>query len=324
MQQNKNTKYIVGAYVASKSLRAWHCEDETCFFAELKKRPDVRGLEHGYYGALHRFDEAWFLDNIHPDWDFAFTCMPGVADRVKQNSSFGLASSSAGGRQSALDFHRVCLEAVHRLNRHLKRKAVLSVQVHSAPSGNSSKEKFAESLREICSWDWDGAKVLVEHCDRFKTDGTHEKGYLSLEDEIWSIQQVRQSHPATNPGALLNWGRSVVEQRSVEGVLTHIRQLNEANLLNAFLFSGTTDTKTSVYKCFGDKHMPSPLAHQGSTLYPDSLMTVAEMRRSLELLPQNSLDYLGFKIMHLPTPESYKTSMIMIDGMISCLKQAQG
>lgn len=324
MQQNKNTKYIVGAYVASKSLRAWDREDETCFFSELKKRPDVRGLEHGYYGALHRFDEAWFLDNINPDWDFAFTCMPGVANRVKQNPSFGLASTSTSGRQSALDFHRASLEAVHKLNSYLKRKAVLSVQIHSAPTGNSSKEDFAKSLEEICSWDWDGAKVLVEHCDRFKTDGTHEKGYLKLEDEIWSMLHIQKIHPRTQLGALLNWGRSVVEHRSVEGVLTHIRELNKSNLLNAFLFSGTTGAKASIYKCFGDQHMPAPFVHQEEILYPDSLMTVAEMRRSLELLHQDSLDYLGFKIMHLPTPESYKTSMTMIDGMISCLKQAQG
>lgn len=319
MEQNKNSKYIVGAYVASKSLRAWDREDETHFFAELRKRPNIRGLEHGYYGALHRFDDNWFLDNIHPDWDYAFTCMPGVADRVKQNQDFGLASFSPRGRQSALDFHRACLESVHRLNAHLGRKAVLAVQVHSAPAGKSSRENFAKSLGELCSWDWDGAKILVEHCDRFKTDGLHEKGYLSVEDEIWSIQQVRQLHPRTDLGALLNWGRSVVEKRSLEGVLDHIRQLKQVDLLRAFLFSGTTQSKDSVYKYFGDQHMPAPFVHQSSTLYKESLMTADEMRRSLDLLSVETLDYLGFKIMHLPSPESYKTSMTMIDGMISCL-----
>ena len=46
---------------------------------------------------------------------------------------------------------------------------MLAVEVHSAPNTTgaaSSSTAFAESLREILSWDWEGAHLVVDPCEQ--------------------------------------------------------------------------------------------------------------------------------------------------------------
>ena len=222
-------KIIVGAYVSSISLRAWNEKDETVFYSHLKKRPNIRGLEHPFYGKLHRYNDSWFLNHICPGWDFVFTTLPGTMDILKQNSSFGPASLDGDSRRAALEFILEANHAVKKLNAHLKRKSVIAVLLHSAPANNSSKEIFADSLQKIGSWDWDGAKILVEHCDAFRKDGRHAKGFLPIEDEIWAVKQAKI-------GVMLNWGRSVVEGRNTQRILEQIEKLKKENLLKTFIF----------------------------------------------------------------------------------------
>ena len=252
-------KFIVGAYVSSISLREWNIEDETLFYKNLRERSRIRGLEHAFYGTLHRYDDDWFLKNIHPDWDFAFTCLPGTRAIIKKNPEFGLASNESKAQAEALEFISAGNQAVKKLNHHLQRKAVIAVQVHSAPAQNASKKAFAEALKIICSWDWDGAKILVEHCDAFKADGKHAKGFLTLEDEIWAISEVHKKKLSTPLDAMLNWGRSVVEGRDPSHVLKHIEALKEMGWLKAFIFSGTTSL-------FDDKHTPPPTPFRGGVI----------------------------------------------------------
>lgn len=304
-------KFIVGAYVSSISLREWNVEDETLFYKNLRERSRIRGLEHAFYGTLHRYDDDWFLKNIHPDWDFVFTCLPGTVETLKKNPTIGLASNETKAQSQALEFISAANQAVKKLNRHLQRQAVIAVQVHSAPAQNTFKEAFAEALKTICSWDWDGAKILVEHCDAFRTDGKHAKGFLSLEDEIWAISEVQKAKLSTPLGAMLNWGRSVVEGRDTAHVLKHIETLKERGLLKGFLFSGTTSL-------FDDKHTPPPTPFRGGILAQESLMTEEEMKKSLRALPEQ-IDYLGFKIMPKPIPQDCKLTLPYIDTMLNFL-----
>lgn len=320
--KNPTEKFIVGAYVASRSLRQWEPADETDFFKRLREREKIRGLEHGFYGKLHRFDDAWFLDNVHPDWEYSFTTLPGLCHLFAEHPAAGLASQDKGGQARALEFLFAANQAVKKLNAHHGRKAVLAVQVHSAPAGFATREAFAEGLKTVCSWDWDGAKILVEHCDRFKADGSHAKGFLSLEDEIWAIETAQKASPVTPVAAMLNWARSVIEERDVGTVLKHIDALKSRGLIKGFLFSGTSAQHDSPYLYYGDKHAPAPTIHNGQILVSDSLMTADEMNKSLTRLSQSELDFLGFKIMPLPMPTESRQNLIYIDFMLDFLARA--
>lgn len=312
--------FIVGSYVASLSLRQWQPDNEAAFYTELKKRPLIRGLEHGFYGQLHRYDDDWFLKNIDPRWDFIFTCIPGTMERLESNPNFGLASSDESGRKEALEFIRAANLAVKTLNQYLGRPAVIAVLVHSAPAKNSSKEYFSQSLATICDWDWQGAEIHVEHCDALRSDGKHAKGFLTLENEIAAIEMVKKVGNKTPLDLMLNWGRSVIEGRNPETVLQHIRQVKEKNLLKGFIFSGTTDQMNSPYGYFGDKHTPAPTPHEGKILAAESLMTETEIKKSLELLP-DELSYLGLKVMPRPVDEDFSRSLVFIDYLLRLFKR---
>lgn len=311
-------KFIIGSYVASLSLRQWHPENETAFYSALKARPQIGGIEHGFYGNLHRYDDTWFLKNIAPAWDFVFTCIPGTMERLEKNPLFGLASPNEDGRCAAVDFIHAARDAVSRLNTHLGRKAVLAVTLHSAPSLKASPDCFYQSLSEISTWDWDGAELHIEHCDAQHVGGSYAKGFLRLEDELSVIEKVNNGQSQNRFGIMLNWGRSVIEGQSTETILDHIKACKSKNLLRGFIFSGTTDKKDSPYEYFGDKHAPAPTPHNGEILVPESLMTEAEIKKSLALLP-DTLHYLGLKVMPRPVDADFKRSMVLIDHLLQVL-----
>lgn len=312
--------FIVGSYVASLSLRKWDAENETAFYAQLKARPLIRGIEHGFYGTLHRYDDAWFLRNVDPKWKFLFTGIPGTMERLASDPNFGLASPDESGRKRAVEFIRTANDAVRRLNSSLGHQAVLAMTVHSAPTARASTSAFTQSLIEIAGWDWDGAALHVEHCDAVRKDGAHAKGFLPLTDEITAIESARAEAPRTPVAAMLNWGRSVVEGRDANHVLSHIDALKTRELLKGFIFSGTTASAESPYGYFGDKHAPAPTVFGDTMLASESLMTPDQIRESLSALPFDSLDYLGFKVMPRPVDRDFSQSLALIDRMLEILR----
>ena len=99
--------------------------------------------------------------------------------QVGRNPNFGLASTDPAGRAEAIEFAKQGLAAVDRWNKRGDGACarVLAVEIHSAP--NQTKEKdgklaagsvdaFVSSLVELMSWDWQGAKLVVEHCDQLQ------------------------------------------------------------------------------------------------------------------------------------------------------------
>jgi hypothetical protein len=313
---------IVGSYVSSISLRRWEEEDETAFYQELRKRPTIRGIEHGFYGTLHRYDDDWFLKNVDPEWDFVFMTLPGWVDVMKNDDhAAGLAATENAKRLRAVEYIQSANLAVKKLNNFLKRESVIAVQIHSTPSGAASKEAFAESLNTICSWNWEGAKILVEHCDALKPDGYNAKGYLSLSDEIWAIQKVRDANPKTPLSMMLNWGRSTIEGKGPQLVNEHIQQLMAVDQLSGFIFSGVAASKDSLYGNFADKHTPCPTPNGDTLLAAESLMTEKEIAKTIDALPVSDLDYLGFKIMPLPLASQSCDNLIYIDKMLDVMNK---
>ena len=196
--------YIVGSYATSPNLYALEHPDsglsyqpsaEKAFYAGLADIDGCAGLEVQFDGtSMHCFDEATFLSEYaDPKWKAVLTCIGGTMGNIGRNPKFGLASTDPAGRAEAIEFAKAALAAVKRWNARPPSKAggsagkVIAVEIHSAPNTTkpgaaASTEAFAQSLTELLSWDWDGAELIVEHCD---APGQHPaaKGFLSLDDE---------------------------------------------------------------------------------------------------------------------------------------------
>jgi hypothetical protein len=350
-------KYIVGAYVASPCLDQWQPDLEIAYYNGLKKNPNIRGLEHPIYGNLHRDDDEWFLENIDPEWDFVFTCIPGVMNSMQNDPSFGLASNNPEGRARAIAFHARVLTALQKLNARLGRKCVIAVQIHSAPIRrsmiDSSPKAFSQSLQELSSWNWQGAQLVVEHCDAFiPNQHVPEKGFLTLDEEIMAINNSNRDSNS-KVGLMVNWARSAIEGRSAETPVEHIQQIRRAGLLRGLIFSGCTDQE-SEYGVWRDKHMPptptikvigdrakgtdatqstqsTDTIQSESALPKNSLLNDFEIRRCLEAAGLvkhpgylSCLSYLGAKVMLWPQGASLEMRLKMIRETLDLLKHSSG
>jgi len=291
-----NQSFFLGAYATSPNSKVWNAQVEAEYYQALKKSPYICGLEHPFVGTLHPSDDAWFLDHIKPEWDYVFTCIPGLMGRLEKNPHFGLASDHERGRLDSIDFYRSAFHAVEKLNAHLGRQSVRAIQVHSGPSRknniSSSQDSFVKSLQTISQWDWKDCRILVEHCDAYKETQTPAKGFLRLKEEIAALEFLNQtmSQPVK---ILINWGRSVLEGRSTQTVLDHLNMVKDAGLLEGIIFSGVTneDNPWGIWK---DSHVP-PAPFAGK-----SLLTKNEIQACFEIVNPKSLSILGLKITSEP------------------------
>ncbi|MDX6768203.1 MAG: DUF4862 family protein [Elusimicrobiota bacterium] len=304
----------LGAYAASPCHSTWDPAAETAYYEGLK-RLDLAGLEHPYWDRLHRFDDAWFLDNLHPDWTLVLTTLPGTMDRLKDDPVYGLASADAGGRGRALDALEGARRVVAQLHRFLGRRVVKAVEVHSAPrlgaGAKSSLEAFADSLSSLRARDWDGATLLVEHCDAFVPSHAPDKGFLRIEDEALA---VRMSNGATPAALAVNWGRSAVETRSAQGPLEHLRRAREAELLGGLFFSGATPSHP-LYGDWRDSHAPF------SVVTPESILT--KENAAAALAQAGEPPFLGLKMQALPKDLGVTQRLEFVKTNLETLRSCQ-
>lgn len=301
----------LGAYAASPCHSAWDAAAETAYYDGLK-RLGLAGLEHPYWDRLHRFDDAWFLDALHPDWTIVLTTLPGVMHRLKEDSYFGLASADDGGRARALDFLEGTRRVIEHLHKYLGRRVVKAVEIHSAPrlgaGAKSSLERLADSLTDLRARDWDGATLLLEHCDRNVPERAPDKGFLSLEDEAVA---VRLSSGTTPLQLLINWGRSALETRSAAGPLEHLRRAREAELLGGLFFSGAVQSHP-LYGDWRDSHAPF------STVEPASLLTPQAAADALRAA--GDVAFLGLKMQALPKTLSVAERLRFVESNLETLR----
>ena len=292
-------KYTVGAYAASPNQSAWDPLLETAYYHGLKQLPNLKGLEHPFLGALHQYDDDWFLANIDPQWDYVFTCIPGIMNALGRNPQFGLASTDTAGRQEALDFMQQACTAVAKLNSHLGRQAVKAVMLQTAPARDkavASTDALYQSLSTMQQWDWQGAQLLIEHCDAYVPAHAPSKGFLSLSDEIAVLNRLNTvSDEAQKMGIVINWGRSVFETRRAEGALEHILQAKAAGLLSGLMFSGVSD-KDSDFGAWRDSHQPPQQSAAVPYGEPGSWMSEQAMQQCLAACNAAELLVLGAKI----------------------------
>lgn len=268
MKGRSIVKFYVGAYASSPNVSGWDAEKEGEYYSQLKSLDSIKGLEHPFVGNLHGNDDAWFLENIDPNWDFVFTCIPGVMGALSKNPNFGLASDDEEGRQQAIEFCAQARDAIAKLNQSTGRQSVKGIFLQTAPNrtkASGSAQALEKSLNTLLEWDWQGAQLLIEHCDAPNEGHAPAKGFLSLEDEIKVLKALNEQ-TKTPLGIVINWGRSALETQRAEQALEHIETVKKADLLEGIMFSGASNQE-SEYGVWKDTHMPP------APIEPTSLMT---------------------------------------------------
>lgn len=225
---------------------------------------------------------------------------------------FGLASPSEEGRHRALAFFKDIREAIADVADKRDSCDISHVEIHTAPTRIAQADAMKKSLEELAQLDWCGAKLVIEHCDRYIEGQNPEKGFLSLEEEI----QIAKN---AGIGITINWGRSVVEERKAQAAIEHVREARRAGVLQGLMFSGAGPEATQYGYEWIDGHLPM------NPDEPTSLMTSKEIQETtLEALKDDyAIDYLGAKVC-VPQDASVEERLGYLSRIHDAVSAAQG
>jgi len=297
-------KYIVGAYASSPSLSSSLDKSlESQFYKRLiESVPDMLGLEIPFFGdEIHKFGSDFLLKILRPDWNNVLTCMPGTMANLSIDPKYGIASDDYSCRMAAVSMYKRANNSIHKINDLHGRKSIIAVQIATAPSVpvkgvSSSKSSLLRSMEEILSLDWQGARVVIEHADAATLELPYEKGFLTFEDEVDVLLQLSDS---CDTGITINWGRSVIEGKSINKPIEHINLALEKKLLTGFIFSGVSKND-KLYGSWKDTHMPFAQSYDVNYFEKNSLLTHQNISNILQILDLHSLHYLGVKLLSMP------------------------
>ena len=275
---------------------------KTIFYRSLKQNiPDILGLEIPFFGSsIHQFGDDYLINMLNHDWKNVITCVPASVYALKKNCHFGLASDNKNSRLLALETHRKANSILHKINDKKGFKSIISVHIATAPSVPkknvaSSLDSLKKSIEELLKWDWDGADLLIEHCDSFSINNQFQKGFLSIDDELEILNFFKQP----KLGMALNWARSVIEGRNIKTIIEHIQQAKKNNLLKGFIFSGTT-INDHYYGSWFDLHTPFAKIFNIEHYEKNSLLTMNNLYKTLKVIDIESINYIGVKLLPLP------------------------
>lgn len=292
MVTSRTPSYVVGAYAASPAHAQWHPELEEQFFSELSDIPQVGAFELPWLGRIHPHDDEWLYAHFPVRLSAIVTDIGRVMSTVAE---VGLASGDADRRRDALASAASLRDDIRRFNDRAGRRVVTAVELHSAPRAVGTPDALAASLAEVADWDWDGAQLLLEHCDAFVEGQAPEKGFLSLADEIVAVRDsgapVRLS---------LNWGRSAIELRGGERVAEQVGDAASSGLLDGIIFSGAADREGEAGYAWIDAHHAFAQSDAHPFGDPTSLLTQARVAEALTAIagagPGNAPNWLGAKV----------------------------
>lgn len=296
------TGLLLSAYPAAPDEREFGVGAIDHYYSGLRTIPEPGSIELPVAADGSLLGGTDTLARVPPTWDIILTTIPGTRAGLDRNPEFGLASTSRLGREEAVEFMLAVQKTASRIDRVLGRRAVSGIVAVSAPPAfpdpNASSGAFlAESLIRVLDADADDRAIYLEHCDSPVSGRRPVKGYLGMSDEVDALSQVRAAG-YRNIGALVNWGRSAIEQRSVNGPVDHLRLARAAGVLRGLVFSGCSDADGRYGHAWSDAH-PPPAPDPG---YPSgevtSLLTNAEIRRCLAVLPPETL--IGVKVAARP------------------------
>jgi len=316
--QERTRKYVVGAYPASPAHSNWNSALEHEFFKTLVSDSRIGALEIPWLGSIHPHDDSWLLENFPRSLSAVITDIPFVMSRVSKAPTYGLASGDKDGRKSALFDFRKINDALKKFSDAHQRKVVSVVEIHTAPRQVGDVHALAKSLEEIAGWDWDGASLVIEHCDAWVEGQTPEKGFLALNEEI---EALRLS--GVDIGVFINWGRSAIELRSAERVVEHIGMAKESGLLQGLIFSGASDREGIFGPAWIDAHHPLQRSERHIYGDPRSLLTEEIARSAVEIA--GDISWLGIKLSWLKSVEgSISQRREMISAALDVLDEVSG
>lgn len=319
-------KFHVAAYSMSPCGQKWDPRLESEFMEGLKSLPFVAGLEIPHYDKLDRWDEENLFRHAHPDWAHVVTVLPSVSGALRTNPKFGLASRDESGRKAAIESVRVANASVRRANDRWGRRAVRAMMVHSSPTGGTTDgtggvDAFAASLTEIAGWNWDGAEIVIEHCDAAIPGQAWQKGFLTVEEEIAASDLANRRQP-TRIRHALNWGRSAIEGHSRETPARHTALLLSGDRLAGMVFSGAggSDTPWGVWQ---DTHMPHAPTSYAPAGVDGALLTEREMEAFFAQTKGADLSFLGVKIAARPLDTPVLTRLELLRSVLTIAATAQ-
>ncbi len=279
------TEFVVGAYASLPKSR----EEQKQYYDLLETQNWVSGTEIPYPGDLADTQtREWLANAIPSNWHKnTITAIPGTMRHINfdPDPEFGLASPSEEGRLRAISFFKDIRQAVAEFANIRNSCDISHIEIHTAPTRIASADAMKKSLDELAQLDWLGAKLVIEHCDRYIDGQNPEKGFLPLEDEIRIAKDAEI-------GITINWGRSVLEERSTQAAINHVREARKAGVLQGVMFSGAGPDATQYGYEWIDGHLPMAPDE------PASLMTSKEIQETTReaLKDDYSIDYLGAKV----------------------------
>lgn len=281
---------FVGAYAASPAHTVWDAAEEKRYYELLTEVPELRGMELPWMGALHPHDPGWLLRRFPARFDAVLTSIPGTMTRLGSKPGFGLASSDEHGRHAAVEEALRMRDGAKALNDVVGRRAVVAIELHSAPVGAAgSLNALRRSLLELdAAGDWDGADLVVEHCDAWIPGQPPEKGFLSVADELSALDGLPDRF-----GTSVNWGRSAIELRDADAVARHIGGIAASGRLHGLMLSGAAAEATAFGPAWVDAHHPMapvPGFPQGE---PASLLTLPRVEAAV--VAAGHVRWTGFK-----------------------------
>lgn len=306
---------VVGAYAASPAHRDWDAAAEAEFYAGLAEQRAIGGIELPWMGGIHPHDAAWLHTHFPTRFGAVLTDIPHTMGRIGADPGYGLASRVDEGRRAALaDADRMRTDIV-RFNDAQSRRVVGVVELHTAPRGEAgSGDALTSSLAEIVSWDWDGAHLVIEHCDAWRAGHAPEKGFADLQTELDAI-----AASAAPIGVSLNWGRSVIEGRSADAAVSHARAAAERGLLRGFIASGVADVDTAFGPAWIDAHLPFALSPATPHGVAGSLMTAGAVADVFAAA--GALEWYGVKVGALGTA-SMAQRLALVAESVAVVEQA--
>jgi hypothetical protein len=266
-------RVTVSGYAAARP--DWDGAELAAFYADLASLAGTGGLEVPAAQLV-----ALTAARTPPTGcDYQVTSLPATMRAVAASAQYGLASVSAAGRAAAMaDVERIRI-AVARFNDRLGRPAVRMVTLTSAPArdpltpSGQARAALAESLAELAERDWDGAALIIEHCDAAVPGQVPAKGFLDLDDEL----AVLAALPGTPARAVINWGRSVIERRDVAAAEVHAGLARERGLLAGVVLSGCAGTASAWGEPWADTHLPPAHVRPPDGAQHESLMNRVRM-----------------------------------------------
>lgn len=292
---------VVGAYAAAPTDHPFE------FLEAVLDHPGCDGLEVPWTSTTFVPDETAMRHIMIDRGVHVFTLVAGTMERLAAQPAWGLASRDSDARAATLDHLRDVRNTVADLTDAAGRPCIRGIEIQSAPRTDPThlgvhRDALTQSLTEIAGWDWSGAVLTVEHCDAITGAGQPVKGFLPIEHEIASVKAVSGS--PTPVGMCINWGRSVVEQHTVDAATNHLKEAHD--VLRGVIYSGTADRTTTMGPAWSDTHAPvdGPLAQQIGA--GPGLLTIVELHRAAVVTTGAPLEFVGVKVS--PGPAAHALS----------------